>query len=90
MFCSEGCFFFFQVHLETTGEAAGINKEKKTETNLAGSCCEPFQCDGLFSGEFVILCYKKLCHQLFFFNKETVLFFCFFLICHNSENSKLL
>lgn len=51
--------FFFQVHLETTGEAAGINKEKKTETNLAGSCCEPFQCDGLFSGEFVILCYKK-------------------------------
>lgn len=65
--CSEGSFFFLflQVHLETTGEAARINKEEKTEANLACACCE--QRDGfVFSRICSLVLQKALAPTAFF------------------------
>lgn len=87
-------FFFLQVHLETTGEAAGINKEKKTEANLACSCCE--QCDGFVFRRICSLVLQKALAPTDFFKQRLFLHFlqglkwllnwsAMFIIYHNSS-----
>lgn len=77
------------MHLETTGETAGINKEKKTEANLACSCCEQFQHDGfVFRRICSFVLQKALAPTDFFFKKQQRVFFIsykVFIIYHGSS-----